>query len=277
MSFSTDSIAVITGAGSGIGRALALNLADQSIAGLAISDVNETGLNETADLLKARNINVLTSIVDVSKLEDVQRFADETVEKFGRATHLINNAGVGMVGRVEQVSFEDIEWMMAINFWGTVYGTKIFLPILKREKLAHITNISSVFGFIGAPGQAAYCASKFAVRGFTESLRHELDGSNVLISVVHPGGIKTNIAKNARKGKDATDDDVKLAPVMLDTLARSTAEQAADTIIKGIQAKNPRILIGPDARQISAIQRLFPKGYFKIMDKLTGGILSKYK
>lgn len=277
MSISNESIAVITGAGSGIGRALALNLADQNIAGLAISDVNETGLNETAEMLKDKNIEVLTSVVDVSKLEDVQRFADETIEKFGRATHLINNAGVGMVGRVEQLSIEDFEWMMAINFWGTVYGTKIFLPILKKENLAHITNISSVFGFIAPPGQAAYCASKFAVRGFTESLRHELEGSNVLISVVHPGGIKTNIAKNARKGKDATDEDVKLAPVMLDKLAKSTAKQAAETIIKGIKSKNPRILIGSDARQISVIHRMFPKSYFKIMDKLTGGMLSKYK
>jgi short-subunit dehydrogenase len=277
MSLTNNSIAVITGTGSGIGRALALNLANQNIAGLAISDVNETGLNETAEMLKDKNIEVLTSVVDVSKLEDFQRFADETIEKFGRATHLINNAGVGMVGRVEQLSFEDFEWMMAINFWGTVYGTKIFLPILKKETLAHITNISSIFGFIAPPGQAAYCASKFAVRGFTESLRHELEGSNILISVVHPGGIKTNIAKNARKGKDATDEDVKLAPVMLDKLAKSTAKQAAETIIKGIKAKNPRILVGSDARQISLIQRIFPKSYFKIMDKLTGGMLSKYK
>lgn len=277
MSISNNSIVVVTGTGSGIGRALALNLANQNIAGLAISDVNETGLNETAEMLNDKNIEVLTSVVDVSKLEDFQRFADETIEKFGRATHLINNAGVGMVGRVEQLSIEDFEWMMAINFWGTVFGTKIFLPILKKEKLAHITNISSVFGFIAPPGQAAYCASKFAVRGFTESLRHELEGSNILISVVHPGGIKTNIAKNARKGKDATDEDVKLAPVMLDTLAKSTAAQAAETIIKGIKAKNPRILVGSDARQISVIHRIFPKSYFKIMDKLTGGMLSKYK
>lgn len=277
MSISNESIAVITGAGSGIGRALALRFADEKVAGISISDVNEKGLNETAEMVKAKNVEVLTSVVDVSKREDVQRFADETIEKFGRATHLVNNAGVGLVGRFEQLSLEDFEWMMAINFWGTVYGTKIFLPIFQKEKLAHITNISSVFGFIAPPGQSAYCASKFAVRGFTECLRHELEDSNVLVSVVHPGGIQTNIVKNARRGKTATDDDMKIADEMLDKLAKTTPEQAADVIVKGIKSKNPRILIGSDARQISIIHRMFPKRYFKIMDTMMGGMLSKYK
>ena len=182
-----------------------------------------------------------------------------------------------MVGRLEQLSFEDIKWMMDINFWGTVYGTKIFLPILQKEKLAHIVNLSSVFGFIAPPGQSAYCASKFAVRGFTECLRHELDGSNVLISVVHPGGIQTNIVKNARQGEKATEGDMKIADEMLDTLAKTTPDQAAKTIVKGIKSKNPRILIGPDAHQISIVHRMFPKRYFKIMDRMMGGMLSKYK
>ncbi len=277
MSLSIDSIAVVTGVGSGIGRCLAIKLAKENVAGLAISDVNAEGLNETVEMLQDFDVEILASVVDVSKRKHIENHADEVTQKFGRATHLINNAGVGMVGRVEELSIEDIEWMMSINFWGTVYGTKIFLPILRKEKLAHIVNISSVFGLMAPPGQSAYCASKFAVRGFTESLRHELDGSNILISVVHPGGIKTNIAKNSRQGKDASDEDRALAPVMLDTLAKSTAEQAAEVIIKGIKAKNPRILIGSDARQISAVQRLFPKRYFKIMDKLTGGMLSKYR
>jgi butyryl-CoA dehydrogenase len=277
MSISKESIAVITGAGSGIGRALAMRLADEGVAGIAISDINEKGLNETAEMVKAENIEVLTSVVDVSKREDVQRFSEEILEKFGRATHLINNAGVGLVGRFEQLSIEDFEWMMAVNFWGTVYGTKIFLPILQKEKLAHLTNISSVFGFIAPPGQSAYCASKFAVRGFTECLRHELEGSNVLVSVVHPGGIRTNIVKNARRGEAATDGDMKIADEMLDKLAKTTPEQAANVIVTGIKSKNPRILIGSDARQISIIHRLFPKRYFKIMDTIMGGMLSKYK
>lgn len=277
MSLSNESVVVITGAASGIGRALALRTAGENISGIAISDLNEEALNETAEMVAAKGVEVTTSIVDVSELDEIERFSNEILEKFGRATHLINNAGVGMVGRVEQLSFEDIKWMMDINFWGTVYGTKTFLPILQREKQSHITNISSVFGLISPPGQSAYCASKFAVRGFTECLRHELEGTNVLISVVHPGGIQTNIVKNARRGELATDKDMKIADEMLDTLARTTPEQASDVIIKGIKAKNPRILIGSDARQISLVQRIFPKRYFKIMDAIMGGMLSKYK
>ncbi len=277
MSLTNESVVVITGAGSGIGRALAVQIAEQNVSAIAISDINETGLNETKELAKAKGVRVFSSVIDVAKRDDINRFADEIIAKLGRASHLINNAGVGMVGRVEQLSIEDIEWMMNINFWGTVYGTKTFLPILQKEKIGHIVNLSSVFGFIAPPGQSAYCASKFAVRGFTESLRHELDGTNVLISVVHPGGIKTNIVKNARRGKSATDSDMKIADEILDKLARTTPEQAADTIIKGIKSKNPRILIGSDARQISIVQRLFPKRYFKIMDRIMGGMLSKYK
>lgn len=277
MSLTNKSIAVITGAASGIGRALAVRLAAENIAGIALSDVNKKGLEETAELIKDFGVEILTSVVDVSKREDFQRFADEILEKFGRATHLINNAGVGLIGRTEEVSIEDIEWLMGINFWGTVYGTKIFLPILRKEKLAHIINISSVFGIIAPPGQSAYCASKFAVRGFTESLRHELEDSNVLVSCVHPGGIKTNIAKQARKGENAPEEHKKQAPIIFDKLAQTTPEQAAETVVRGIKQKNPRILIGNDAIQISAIQRLFPKRYFKIMDKLSGGRLSKMK
>ena len=277
MSLTNKSIVAITGAGSGMGRSLAVQFLDEGIEGIAICDINEKGLNETAEMVKGKGLAVLTSVVDVSKREDIERFADEITNKFGRASHLINNAGVGMVGRLEQLSMEDIEWMMAINFWGTVYGTTTFLPILQKEKLGHIVNLSSVFGMIGAPGQSAYCASKFAVRGFTECLRHELDGTNVVISSVHPGGIKTNIVNNARQGKSATSKDMAIAEDMLDKLAKTTPETAADVIIKGIKAKNPRILIGADARQISLTQRLFPKHYFKIMDRLMGGMLSKYQ
>ncbi|MDQ3635959.1 MAG: SDR family oxidoreductase [Acidobacteriota bacterium] len=277
MSISKDSVAVITGAGSGIGHALALRFAEERVAGIAISDVNETGLNETAEMVKANDTEVLTSIVDVSKLEDVQRFADEIIKKFGRATHLVNNAGVGLVGRTEEVSIEDMKWLMDINFWGTVYGTKLFLPIMRKQNFGHIVNISSVFGLFSPPGQSTYCASKFAVRGFTESLRHELEGTNIFVSCVHPGGIRTNIAKAAKQGEDAPDEDKKQASIIFDKLAQTTPEQAADTIIKGIKAKNPRILIGTDAFQISAVQRLFPKRHFKIMDRISGGMLSKFR
>jgi short-subunit dehydrogenase len=277
MSLNSESVAVITGSGSGIGRALAVRFAEEKVSGIAVSDVNEKNLNETAEMVKKFGVEVLTSIVDVSKREDFQRFSDEIIEKFGRATHLINNAGVGLIGRTEEVSIEDIEWLMSINFWGTVYGTKIFLPIFRKQDFGHIVNISSVFGFIAPPGQSAYCASKFAVRGFTEALRHELDGSNIFVSCVHPGGIRTNIAKQARKGENAPEEDKKQAPIIFDKLAQTSPEQAAETIVKGIKSKNPRILIGNDALQISLFYRLFPKKYFKIMDRISGGMLSKFR
>ncbi|MEZ5426575.1 MAG: SDR family NAD(P)-dependent oxidoreductase [Pyrinomonadaceae bacterium] len=280
MSLSKNSVAIITGAGSGIGRALAVRLSEEGVAGLVISDVNEAGLGETADLAGASGVPVLTSVVDVSRREEVERLADETVEKFGRATHLINNAGVGLIGRCEQISIEDIEWLMGINFWGTVYGTKTFLPLLrslKAPEAGHIVNISSVFGFIAPPGQTAYSASKFAVRGFTEALRHELEGTGIFVSCVHPGGIRTDIARRARKGENAPEEDKETAPVIFDRLARTEPAEAADVIVRGIKAKKARILIGSDARQISLIQRLFPTRYFTLMDRISGGMLSKFR
>ncbi len=277
MTLSDKSIVVITGASSGIGRALALRMTEENVAGVAISDVDKNGLEQTANLVKAQNIDVLASITDVAKREEIQRFADATIEKFGRVTHLINNAGVGLIGRTEEVSFEDMEWLMNINFWGTVYGTKIFLPIMQKQDFGHIINISSVFGLMSPPGQSTYCASKFAVRGFTESLRHELENTNISISCVHPGGIKTNIAKSAKQGKHAPDEDKKQAPIIFEKITQTTAAEAADIIVKGIKSKNPRILIGKDAYQISTIQRLFPKRYFKVMDKISGGMLSKFR
>lgn len=274
MSLTNESVAVVTGAASGIGRALALRLAGEKIAGIAVSDVNEQGLRETAASIEKTGLQVSTHFVDVSKLEEMRRFADEVEDRHGRVTHLINNAGVAMVGTVEEVSIEDIEWLMNINFWGTVYGVKTFLPILREQEEAHIVNLSSVFGFVAPPGQAAYCASKFAVRGFTESLRHELERTNVRVSCVHPGGVKTNICTDSRIGYRATEDEKKKIVRFFDKASPTTPEQAAETIVKGIRTRNPRILIGSDARQIDLVHRLFPKRYFAVMDRLTGGKLS---
>ncbi|HEY0659113.1 MAG TPA: SDR family oxidoreductase, partial [Pyrinomonadaceae bacterium] len=179
MTLSNNSVAVITGAASGIGRALAVRLAREKIGAIAVSDVNEKELGETAKIIESLGVSVSTHIADVSKLEQVRRFAAEVIEKHSRVTHLINNAGVALCGSFEEISLEDFEWLMSINFWGVVYGTKVFLPILKQQEKAHIVNISSVFGLVAPPGQSAYCASKFAVRGFTESLRHELENTNI--------------------------------------------------------------------------------------------------
>jgi short-subunit dehydrogenase len=183
---------------------------------------------------------------------------------------LINNAGVGLLGTFEQISLEDFEWLMSINFWGVIYGCKTFLPVLRQQETAHIVNISSVFGIIAPPEQTAYCASKFAVRGFTESLRHELEETNVRVSSVHPGGIKTNIARNSRLGAFAPEEYKTQGAKFFDQVAQTSAEKAAEVIVRGIKSENPRILIGKDAHAINYISRLFPKKYLRVFEKLAG-------
>ncbi len=277
MSLTNESVVVITGAASGIGRALAVRLARENIHGIAVADVNEKGLAETADLLKSSGKKITTRVFDVSDEQKFRKFADQVVEQHGRATHIINNAGVALGGSVEDVSFDDIRWIMSINFWGVVYGTKLFLPVLEQQKSAHIVNISSIFGLVAPPGNAAYSASKFAVRGFTEALRHELeDNPNITVSVVHPGGISTNIANTARVGAN-----VKLSKEELNErvekfnrqLAATTPEQAAEVIVKGIKKRQTRIIIGSDARALSFFARLFPRKYYSVINFFTRGKL----
>ena len=270
----TDSIAVITGAASGIGRALAIRLAKEGISGIAISDWNEPGLKETAEEVANIGVQVSEHLVDVSKLDQVQRLAKEVLERHGRVTHLINNAGVGLFGTFEQVSIADIEWLMGVNFWGVVHCCKAFLPTLLRQNEAHIVNISSVFGFIAPEEQTAYCASKFAVRGFTESLRHEYRGTNVHVACVHPGGVLTDIARNSKLGESTPEEWKQQGAKFFDRVAKTTPEAAAETILEGIKNKNPRILIGRDARQISLISRLFPTRYLSVIERLAGHKMS---
>ncbi len=270
MTLSKNSVAVITGAASGIGRALAIRLAEEKIAGVAICDVNEQGLNETAEMIEKSGVSVSKHIVDTSKLEQIEQLKSDVLARHERVTHLINNAGVGLMGTFEQISLEDFEWLMNINFWGVVYGCKVFLPVLREQESAHIVNLSSVFGMIAPPEQTAYCASKFAVRGFTESLRHELEKTNVRVSSVHPGGIKTNIARNSRLGEKTPEGYKTQGVEFFDQVALTTPEQAAETILTGIKAKNPRILIGKDAHTINYVSRLFPKKYLRVLEKLSG-------
>jgi NAD(P)-dependent dehydrogenase (short-subunit alcohol dehydrogenase family) len=274
MSFDSSSVAVITGAASGIGRALAVRLGRQHIGGIAISDVNEAGLAETAAAVESTGMKVSTYKVDVSDLNEVRRFADDVVGEHGRVTHLINNAGVGLLGTFEQISIDDFEWLMKINFWGVVYGCKVFLPILRKEKQAQIVNVSSVFGLIAPEEQSAYCSSKFAVRGFTESLRHELSGTNISVSCVHPGGIKTNIARNARVGHDTPEEWKQQGAKFFDKVAKTSPEEAAEVIFQGIISGNPRILIGRDAQAISTISRIFPRAYLAVLERISGHKMS---
>jgi NAD(P)-dependent dehydrogenase (short-subunit alcohol dehydrogenase family) len=250
-----DAVAVVTGAASGIGRALAVDLAKLG-AQLALADVNSAGLEETRALLG--NTKARTYIVDVSKAAAVEGFAHAVERDFGRASLLVNNAGVALMGTLADVSLEDMEWLIGINFWGVVHGCKFFLPLLQREKDAHIVNLSSVFGLIGPPGQTAYAASKFAVRGFSESLREELRAAGIKVTTVHPAGIATPIAHTARAGRGVSAAARQQAEEYFKKAAIIPPEEASRVIIKGIQGNKNRVLIGSDAYRIDRIQRLFP-------------------
>ncbi|MBO0798532.1 MAG: SDR family oxidoreductase [Blastocatellia bacterium] len=271
MKIDQDTVAVVTGAASGIGRALAQRLAREG-ASLALADINARELEETARMLKppaGSPGKVTTHIVDVSDKERVAAFTGEVVQAHGRANLLINNAGVALFGTTEQISLEDFEWLMGINFWGVVYGVKNFLPILLRQPQAHIVNISSVFGLIAPAGHPAYSASKFAVRGFSEALRHELAGGSVKVSVVHPGGIKTNIANNGRAGAGA---DLAAAErereLFNSKAARTSPDAAAERITRGVLRDEERILIGIDAWLLDRIQRWMPVKYWRLIGKV---------
>jgi NAD(P)-dependent dehydrogenase (short-subunit alcohol dehydrogenase family) len=266
MSFLTEGVAVVTGAGSGIGRALAQQLA-QAGSALALADVNEAGLAETVSSLGAKTALITTHALDVSDEAAVRAFAEDVTQRHGRVTLLINNAGVALHGTFQEISLDDFRWLMGINFWGTVYGVKYFLPILKQQPRSHVVNLSSVFGMVAPVGQAAYSSSKFAVRGFTECLRHELEGTSVGVSCVHPGGIRTAIAANARVGSKTSKAEKEESVALFARVAMTSAEAAATRILNGVERGEPRILIGKDARQIDIVQRLRPATYWKTLSK----------
>lgn len=257
-------VAVVTGAASGIGRATAVALTREG-ARVAIADVDRTGLAETAARVKAVGGEVSTYLLDVSSREAVYAFAQEIEAQFGGADIVINNAGVAQVATVEELAYEDFEWVMNIDFWGMVYGSKAFLPQLRKKGAGHIVNVSSIFGLFAVPSQAAYNSAKFAIRGFTEALRHEMRGSGIQVSCVHPGGIKTNIMRNARFLQSVQTTVREQAATGFDKLAMTTPDKAALTIVKGIKKNNPRILIGMDARALDWLQRLLPASHGKLL------------
>ncbi|PKM31052.1 MAG: short chain dehydrogenase [Gammaproteobacteria bacterium HGW-Gammaproteobacteria-11] len=261
MSALSGQVAVITGAASGIGKALAEDLAGRGCK-LALADLNEQALAELAAELTKRGCQVITCRLDVADRAAVEAFANEVKTHFGRADLLFNNAGVSLSQTVEHTDYNDFEWLMNINFWGVVHGTKAFLPLMREQRSGHIINISSLFGLIGVPTQAAYNASKFAVRGFTEALRQELRGSGIEVSCVHPGGIKTNIMRNARFYVDTKGhSDMQAAVSQFDRIATTEPHVAAKVILDGVSSNKARILIGLDAKLLSLIQRLLPVGY----------------
>jgi NAD(P)-dependent dehydrogenase (short-subunit alcohol dehydrogenase family) len=259
-------VAVVTGAGSGIGRALALALAARG-ADLALTDIDPATLAATQAALPPRTRTVARAL-DVSNFGAMQIFRDEVEREFGRVSLLINNAGVSLYGTFEDVSLDDLEWIMGVNFWGTVYGCRLFLPLLESEPAANIVTLSSVFGIISPPMQIGYSASKFAVRGFSEVLRHELAGTGVKVTVVHPGGVRTAIASSARRGAGADAESFER-----DTKAFSAArvlapEEAARRILGAVLHDRPRLLIGRDAVVIDLIQRCFPARYMEVLRPL---------
>lgn len=255
--------AAITGAASGIGRALAIELASRGC-DLALADRDENGLKAlAADIGRERKISVHR--VDVGESSDIAQFAADAITAHPSLNIVVNNAGVALMGSFEEIDQAQMEWLFDVNFWGVVHGTRAFLPHLKTRGEAHIVNLSSIFGIIAPPGQSAYAAAKFAVRGFSESVRHELAvaGSPVRLSVVHPGGVATAIARNSRTGVGVTDNARRAQSIeRFETAARTTPKDAALRIIRGIEKNEPRILIGNDARFMDLLQRFRPGTYW---------------
>ncbi|UAA38976.1 SDR family NAD(P)-dependent oxidoreductase [Paraneptunicella aestuarii] len=265
----TNKVAAITGAGSGIGRALALNLAQQGCH-LALADINEQGLVETAVQAQVvgekLGVKVTQTVLDVSDQKAVFAWADKVVADHGKVNLIFNNAGVALSGTVAALSVEDYQWIMNINFWGVIYGTKAFLPYLEQSGEGHVINISSTMGLAAQAMMSGYNASKFAVRGFTESLRQDLDLTESCVSAtcVHPGGIKTNIAKSARMSdsvQEVTGTDKQKALAEFERTFITTPEKAAEIILNAVNKNKRRVLIGADSRVFDWSARLFPAGY----------------
>lgn len=256
--------AVVTGAASGIGRAVAISLARRGCH-LALADINEGPLAETAKLAGSPNLRISCHRLDVVDRKAVAAFPAEVMAAHGRVDILVNNAGVALGGTFEQVSESDFEWLFEINFWGVVRMTRAFLPHLRVSGDARIVNLSSVYGLISPPGQTAYSASKFAVRGFSNSLRHELEGSKIGVTVVHPGGIATSIARNARVPKGVmSPEERERRVVATEKLLKMPPAMAGEIIVKGIERRKARVLVGRDAKIVAILERLAPVSYWKI-------------
>jgi NAD(P)-dependent dehydrogenase (short-subunit alcohol dehydrogenase family) len=258
-------VAVITGAGSGIGRSLALRLAARGH-DLALCEIQPERLSRVAAEARAAGAKVSEHRLDVADAAAVATLPAAVEAVHGRVSKLFNNAGVSVVGQFQEVSPADFEWLFGINFWGVVNMSRAVLPLLLREPRAHLVNVSSVFGFVGIAGQAPYCASKFAVRGFTESLRHELEDGPVRVVQVHPGGIKTQIAHDARHaGLDEATHRANADHFV--QAVRTTADEAADVILDGLDRGLVRIRIGADARFLDRLARLMPVRYWGLLRK----------
>ena len=269
-----DNVAVVTGAASGIGRATALALAARGCH-LALADRDAEGLEATAAQAEERGVTVSRHPFDVTDGPDARSFPVGVRSVHKRAGVLVNNAGTSLVGRFEEVSMQEFRWLMEVNFFSVVEITKGFLPLLHQQPEARVVNVSSLFGLIAPAEQVAYAASKFAVRGFSEALRHELDGTTVGVTVVHPGGVRTGIARNGRVAArtDAAEAERKAAS-FTERALRLEPEAAAEAIVRGVERRKNRVLIGADARAGDALARLAPARYWSAVrsqyERITG-------
>ena len=259
-------VAVVTGAGGGIGRATALSLARRGCH-LALADIDGALVAATAEQARALGVRASHHRLDVADRGAVRALPGEVLDVHGRVDLVVNNAGVALGGTFEQIGEDDFDWIMEINFHGVVRMTRAFLPLLHGSDDARIVNVSSIYGIITPPGQAAYAASKFAVRGFSNVLRHELEGSSVGVSVVHPGGVATSIAKNARIPASAPADEIARGRKQMEKLLRLQPDEAAEIIVRGIEKRQARILVGSDAKAAALLERLAPVGYWNLIQK----------
>ncbi len=260
--------AVITGAGSGIGRAVAVSMAARGCH-LALVDVNEAGLAQTADQIGS-GVRISRHRLDVSDESAVSAFPNVVLQEHPGVDVLVNNAGVALGGGFEQVAAADFEWLFSINFWGVVRMARAFLPTLRHSPDARLVNLSSIFGIIAPPGQTAYCASKFAVRGFSESLRHELKGGPVGVTVVHPGGVATAIARNARSPAGAAEADVARSLKFAESKLTLSPAVAGEKIVQAVVRRRPRVLVGLDAKIAATAERIAPVSYMSLLSRTSG-------
>ena len=260
----SNAVAVVTGAASGIGRALSADLAGRGCA-LALVDRDAPGLSSTAALARHRGVTVSEHLLDMTDAAGIAALPDAVLTSHGRVNLLVNNAGVALAGHFMQITEADFTWLFNVNFWGPVRATRAFLPALLREKSAQIVNVSSIFGIVAPAGETAYASAKFALRGFSEALRHELERTSVGVSVVHPGGIATAIARNARISPGM--DPVALARGMAwaEKMLVMPPAAAAARIAAGIAAREKRIIVGRDAVVMDILQRLLPTGYWGVI------------
>ena len=265
-------VAVVTGAGSGIGQALAIELG-RSGAHVAISDVDTEGLAVTEKRLKDIGVHVKSDRLDVTEREAFLLYADAVAEHFGKVNQIYNNAGIAFTGDIEVSQFKDIERVMDVDYWGVVNGTKAFLPHLIASGDGHVVNLSSLFGLVSMPGQSIYNASKYAVRGLSEALREEMliAGHNVGVTVVHPGGIKTAIARNSRVS--AKEDQAATAKFFDEKLAKMTPERAAEIIVRGIEKDQARVLVGMDAHALHWFAKLSGSRYQDVVAKVSKKVM----